>query len=56
MKNMCVFLEAQRQRLYLTQILYAGGSEESKMKKRGTAKRDISTQKKGGTEKETDNF
>lgn len=52
-KYVCVFLEAQRQRFYLTQILYAGGSKESKMRKRGTARRDISMQKKGRTEKET---
>lgn len=47
------FLEAQRQRLYLTQILYAGGSKESKMRERGLARRHISMQKKGETEKQT---
>lgn len=50
---MHVFLEAQRQRLYLTQILYAGGSEESKRRERGSARRYISMQKKGETEKVT---
>lgn len=41
-----VFLEAQRQRLYLTQILYAGGSEESKRREKEDQQGDILVHKR----------